>query len=164
MRTPQSYLVDTYPVYASDRPLGDRGSVPTLHDDLGINWPGAATLLGGIAIVLTPMPSLFYRYGARIRKSCFAPCIDLRVAKYLEEAAAEKEKGFADRMMTPNPLQWTRTRQTCLSGTVTVPDKEDDGPSRSTCLICTGIIYDWVRLSQAPTRNALDALATLVML
>jgi hypothetical protein len=61
--------------------------------NLGINW--AATLLGGIALVLAPMPFLFYRYGSRIRtKSSFAPCMDLKVAKFLEdEAAVEKEKG-----------------------------------------------------------------------
>lgn len=56
---------------------------------LGINW--AATLLGGIALLLAPMPFLFYKYGSRIRtKSSFAPCIDLKVGKFLKEAAAEK--------------------------------------------------------------------------
>ncbi|KAI0295149.1 major facilitator superfamily domain-containing protein [Multifurca ochricompacta] len=59
--------------------------------NLGTNW--AATLLGGIALLLAPMPFLFYKYGPRIRsKSSFAPCIDLKVAKFLEEEA-RSEKG-----------------------------------------------------------------------
>jgi hypothetical protein len=58
---------------------------------LGINW--AATLLGGIALLLAPMPFLFYKYGPGIRtKSSFAPCIDLKVAKFLEDGA-RPEKG-----------------------------------------------------------------------
>ena len=47
----------------------------------------AATLLGGIALFLAPMPFLFYKYGSRIRnKSSFAPCTDLkaRVAGFLK--------------------------------------------------------------------------------
>ncbi|KAI0277572.1 hypothetical protein BGY98DRAFT_1097344 [Russula aff. rugulosa BPL654] len=86
-----SYLVDTY--------LIDWRGIPTFHDadvlNLGINW--AATLLGGIALLLAPMPFLFYKYGPRIRtKSSFAPCIDLKVAKFLEdEARAERGKPAA---------------------------------------------------------------------
>jgi MFS transporter, DHA1 family, multidrug resistance protein len=63
--------------------------------NLGINW--AATLLGGIALLLAPMPFLFYKYGSRIRsKSSFAPCTGLKLAEFLmaEAAAAEKEKGL----------------------------------------------------------------------
>jgi DHA1 family multidrug resistance protein-like MFS transporter len=52
--------------------------------NLGINWAG--TLLGCIALILAPIPFLFYKYGRRIRtKSTFAPCVDLKVAKFLEE-------------------------------------------------------------------------------
>lgn len=40
---------------------------------LGINW--ASTLIAGIALVLAPIPFLFFKYGARIRQgSRFAPC------------------------------------------------------------------------------------------
>jgi MFS transporter, DHA1 family, multidrug resistance protein len=36
----------------------------------------AGTLVGLVALVLAPMPFLFYKYGARIRASSkFAPCI-----------------------------------------------------------------------------------------
>ena len=63
-----------------------------MFENLGINW--AATLLGGIALLLAPIPFLFYKYGSRIRtKSSFAPCIDLKVAKFLEETEAVEKKG-----------------------------------------------------------------------
>jgi DHA1 family multidrug resistance protein-like MFS transporter len=97
----QSYLVDTYLMYAASALAGHTiirsatGAAFPLFTtqmfvNLGTNW--AATLLGGIALLLAPMPFLFYKYGSRIRtKSSFAPCIDLKVAKFLEEkAAAEK--------------------------------------------------------------------------
>ncbi|KAI9447622.1 hypothetical protein H4582DRAFT_2068235 [Lactarius indigo] len=43
-------------------------------------------LLGGVALILAPIPFLFYNYGQRIHtKSYFAPCVDLKVAKFLEE-------------------------------------------------------------------------------
>jgi hypothetical protein len=97
----QSYLVDTYLMYAASALAGHTiirsatGAAFPLFTtqmflNLGINW--AATLLGGIALLLAPMPFLFYKYGPRIRtKSSFAPCIDLKVAKFLEdEARAEK--------------------------------------------------------------------------
>jgi hypothetical protein len=56
--------------------------------DLGTNW--AATLLGGITLLLVPIPFHFYKYGPRIRtESSFAPCTaDLKVTKLLEEQKA----------------------------------------------------------------------------
>lgn len=63
---------------------------------LGINW--ALTLIGGIALLLAPLPFLFYYYGAIIRDgSFFAPCIDLRIKEQVEQEvrdALEKEKGM----------------------------------------------------------------------
>jgi hypothetical protein len=45
----------------------------TRHMQMGIQW--AATLIGLFAAVLAPIPFLFLKYGARIRKrSQFAPC------------------------------------------------------------------------------------------
>jgi len=97
----QSYLVDTYLIYSASALAGHTiirtatGAAFPLFTtqmfvNLGINW--AATLLGGIALLLAPMPFLFYKYGARIRSmSSFVPCIDLKVAKFLEdEPRAEK--------------------------------------------------------------------------
>ena len=41
---------------------------------MGIQW--AATLIGLIGAILAPIPFIFLKYGARIRKrSRFAPCI-----------------------------------------------------------------------------------------
>lgn len=43
-----------------------------MFDSLGVEWTG--TLLGCVALVLVPIPVIFYKYGARIRsKSKFAP-------------------------------------------------------------------------------------------
>jgi DHA1 family multidrug resistance protein-like MFS transporter len=43
-----------------------------MFTNMGIQW--AATLLGCIALVLVPIPILFYKYGARLRqRSVFAP-------------------------------------------------------------------------------------------
>jgi DHA1 family multidrug resistance protein-like MFS transporter len=43
-----------------------------MYDALGVNWAG--TLLGCVAILLVPIPIIFYKYGAKIRqKSKFAP-------------------------------------------------------------------------------------------
>lgn len=56
---------------------------------MGINW--ASTLIGLVALLLMPSPFLFYKYGARIRsRSKFAPCIDLKIAKELEEEKQEE--------------------------------------------------------------------------
>lgn len=43
-----------------------------MFQGLGVNWAG--TLLGCVALVLVPIPIVFYVYGAKIReKSAFAP-------------------------------------------------------------------------------------------
>jgi hypothetical protein len=56
---------------------------------MGVNW--ACTLLGLVALVLAPSPFLFYKYGPRIRGySKFAPCIDLKIKKAMDEEKAQK--------------------------------------------------------------------------
>ena len=43
-----------------------------MFDALGVNWAG--TLLGCVALILVPIPVVFWRYGAKIRaRSRFAP-------------------------------------------------------------------------------------------
>lgn len=43
-----------------------------MFDALGVNWAG--TLLGCVALVLVPIPVVFWKYGAKIRaRSKFAP-------------------------------------------------------------------------------------------
>lgn len=66
---------------------------------LGVGW--ACTILGIVGLVLAPSPFLFYKYGPRIRaSSTFAPCVDLRIAKELQEedkraSFGSTEKGSA---------------------------------------------------------------------
>ncbi|KAF7378465.1 MFS general substrate transporter [Mycena sanguinolenta] len=67
--------------------------------NLGVHW--AATLLGGVGLLLLPSPFLFYKYGARIRaNSKFAPCLDLKIAQVLaqekEIQAAKLDSGAID--------------------------------------------------------------------
>lgn len=60
-----------------------------MFHNLGIQWAG--TLLGCIALLLAPMPFVFYRYGAWVRtKSKFAPCIDLKIREGVEREEKEK--------------------------------------------------------------------------
>ncbi|KAL2816154.1 major facilitator superfamily domain-containing protein [Aspergillus granulosus] len=77
-----NYIIDTYLVFAASalaansilRSLAGAGFplfAPYMFNALGVNWTG--TLLGCTAVVLIPIPLLFYLYGPRIRqKSKFA--------------------------------------------------------------------------------------------
>ncbi|KAJ7768095.1 major facilitator superfamily domain-containing protein [Mycena maculata] len=97
-----SYLVDTYLMYSASAFAANtfcRSLVAAafplftvqMFTKLGVNW--AATLLGGVGLLLAPMPFLFYQYGARVRaRSKFAPCVDLKMAKLLEEEKMAVEK------------------------------------------------------------------------
>ena len=61
-----------------------------MFNGMGINW--ACTLVGLVGLLLAPSPFLFYKYGAKIReRSKFAPCIDLQIAKEIEEEERKKE-------------------------------------------------------------------------
>ena len=65
-----------------------------MYHGMGVQW--ASTLIGLIALVLAPIPFLFFKYGARIRAgSKFAPCVDLKIAAEIAEEKAASEK-FAD--------------------------------------------------------------------
>lgn len=47
---------------------------------MGIQW--ASTLIGCVAIVMIPVPVLFYVFGRKIReKSRFAPAVDLPIGR-----------------------------------------------------------------------------------
>ncbi|KAL2786211.1 major facilitator superfamily domain-containing protein [Aspergillus keveii] len=77
-----NYIIDTYLAFAASalaansilRSLAGAGFplfAPYMFKALGVNWTG--TLLGCVAVVLMPIPLLFYLYGSRIRqKSKFA--------------------------------------------------------------------------------------------
>jgi multidrug resistance protein len=99
-----SYLVDTYRMYSASAFAANtmaRSAVGAafplfttqMYEGLGVNW--ASTLIGGVALMLLPMPFLFYKYGPRIRaKSQFSPSKDLEIAKEIEaERMAAKESG-----------------------------------------------------------------------
>ncbi|KAF8638639.1 hypothetical protein AX17_002064 [Amanita inopinata Kibby_2008] len=101
-----SYVVDTYLMYSASAFAANtviRSSVAAafplfvvqMFTRLGINW--ALTIFGLISLVFLPSPYLFYKYGPRIRaKSRFAPCIDLKIAKEIEEEERQREKTIFD--------------------------------------------------------------------
>ncbi|KAJ7626786.1 MFS polyamine transporter [Roridomyces roridus] len=90
-----SYLIDTYLMYAASafaantfaRSLVAAGFqlfTVQMFDKMGVGY--ACTLLGGVGLLLAPMPFLFFRYGARLRKgSRWAPGLDLRIKQQIEE-------------------------------------------------------------------------------
>ncbi|GAK64347.1 MFS polyamine transporter [Moesziomyces antarcticus] len=90
-----SYIVDCYTVYAASALAANtiiRSAVGAafplftrqMFTGLGVNW--AASLLGFVALALTPFPYIFFVYGAKIRQwSKFAPAHDLKIRKQLEE-------------------------------------------------------------------------------
>ncbi|KAF7969427.1 hypothetical protein HWV62_27375 [Athelia sp. TMB] len=120
-----AYLVDTYLMYSASALAANvifRSAVGAafplftvqMFRALGVGW--ACTLVGLVALLLTPCPFLFYKFGPRIRAgSTFAPCIDLMIAKKMADArqqamveaaiAAGKNKDAdADSVMKPRSL------------------------------------------------------------
>lgn len=78
-----NYLVDAYLMFAASAIAGNTllrslcgAGFPLfarqMFEGMGIQW--ASTLLGCIAVVLAPIPFIFYKYGAQIRaRSAYAP-------------------------------------------------------------------------------------------
>lgn len=71
-----TYIVDSYPIYAASATSANvilRSVVgaflplagPPLYVSLGLGWGN--TLLGFIAIIMVPLPFIFYKFGARLR-------------------------------------------------------------------------------------------------
>ncbi len=61
-----------------------------MFNALGINY--TLTLLGGIALLLVPMPIVFLLYGKKLRaRSKMAPALDLKMGKRDEEAASSDD-------------------------------------------------------------------------
>ncbi|KAE9406080.1 MFS general substrate transporter [Gymnopus androsaceus JB14] len=93
------YIVDTYLMFAATALATNTiirsavGSIfplftTQLYHHLGIGW--ASTFIAAVCLVLMPIPFLFFKYGARIRsKSKFAPCLDLKIAKQIQEQEAK---------------------------------------------------------------------------
>ncbi|KAH4821012.1 hypothetical protein HBH61_019600 [Parastagonospora nodorum] len=105
-----NYLVDAYLMFAASAIAANTfmrsifgGIFPLfatyMFNGMGIQW--ASTLLGCVALVLVPMPVVFYVFGKRIRaKSKFAPAPDIEQDKrrdeesrYTQEEAAETRSG-----------------------------------------------------------------------
>jgi DHA1 family multidrug resistance protein-like MFS transporter len=90
-----NYLVDAYLMFAASAIAANTfmrsifgGIFPLfatyMFKGMGIQW--AATLLGCVALVLVPMPVVFYVYGKKIRaKSKFAPAPDIEQDKRRDE-------------------------------------------------------------------------------
>ena len=85
-----NYLVDAYLMFAASAIAGNTflrslcgAGFPLfarqMFDGMGIQW--AATLLGCVAVVLAPIPFVFYFYGAKIReRSAYAPTFPPKAA------------------------------------------------------------------------------------
>jgi len=101
-----NYIIDAYLMFAASaiaantflRSLAGAGFPlfsQYMFKALGVNWAG--TMLGCVALVLVPIPVIFYKYGARIRqKSAFAPTKPMVPASEDEDlephsSAAKKE-------------------------------------------------------------------------
>ncbi|KAH7093444.1 major facilitator superfamily domain-containing protein [Paraphoma chrysanthemicola] len=90
-----NYIVDAYLMFAASAIAANTfmrsifgGVFPLfatyMFNGMGIQW--AATLLGCVALVLVPMPVVFYIFGKRIRaKSKFAPAPDIEQDKRRDE-------------------------------------------------------------------------------
>ncbi|KHN97770.1 major facilitator superfamily [Metarhizium album ARSEF 1941] len=93
-----NYLVDAYLMFAASaiagntfmRSLAGAGFplfARQMFQGMGIQW--AATLLGCVAVVLAPLPFVFYKYGSRIRaRSAYAPTFAASTEKEGEDNAA----------------------------------------------------------------------------
>lgn len=95
-----NYLTDTYLMFAASALAANTicrsacGAVAPLYtqymfDALGVG--GGGSLIGGVAILLAPIPFIFYRYGEPLRKrSKFAPTPD-KAANVAQEVPAEQD-------------------------------------------------------------------------
>ncbi|KAF2439556.1 MFS general substrate transporter [Karstenula rhodostoma CBS 690.94] len=92
-----NYIIDAYLMFAASAVAGNTfmrslfaGAFPLfstyMFNGMGIQW--ASTLLGCVAILMVPMPFLFYIYGKKIRaKSTFSPAPDIAQDKRRDEEA-----------------------------------------------------------------------------
>lgn len=91
-----NYLTDSYVMYAASAMAANTvarsaaGAAAPLFtqymfDALGVG--GGGSLIGGIAVLLAPIPFIFYKYGAPIRKrSKFAPASDVGVRENSQQS------------------------------------------------------------------------------
>jgi len=101
-----NYLVDAYLMFAASAIAANTfmrsifgGVFPLfatyMFNGMGIQW--ASTLLGCVALILVPMPIIFYIYGRKIRaKSKFAPAPDIQQDKQRDEESQMGNKEEVD--------------------------------------------------------------------
>ncbi|KAM0797413.1 MFS multidrug transporter-like protein [Usnea florida] len=98
-----NYLVDSYLMFAASAIAANTflrslfgAAFPLfatyMFDALGVNWAG--TLLGFVALVLVPIPVVFWRYGAKIRtRSKFAPTAKAQPVPIVSDDEEERVEG-----------------------------------------------------------------------
>jgi MFS transporter, DHA1 family, multidrug resistance protein len=120
-----NYLVDAYLMFAASAIAGNTfmrslagAAFPLfarqMFDGMGIQY--AATLLGCVAVVLAPIPFIFYRYGGKIReRSAFAPTRPMAPpAPSAEESSAEtptEKDGQNSAALASAPRKTTESKQ-----------------------------------------------------
>jgi DHA1 family multidrug resistance protein-like MFS transporter len=120
-----NYLVDAYLMFAASAIAGNTfmrslagAAFPLfarqMFDGMGIQY--AATLLGCVAVVLAPIPFIFYRYGGKIReRSAFAPTHPMAPpAPSAEESSAEtptEKDGQNSAALASAPRKTTESKQ-----------------------------------------------------
>lgn len=97
-----NYLIDSYTIYAASVLAANSamrsvfGAVFPLfttymYENLGIHW--ASSIPAFLALVCVPIPLLFYKYGARIRKRChYATEADAFMNRIFEAQMAKQEQ------------------------------------------------------------------------
>lgn len=113
-----NYLVDAYLMFAASAIAGNTflrslcgAGFPLfarqMFEGMGIQW--AATLLGCVAVVLAPIPFIFYKFGPKIRqRSAYAPTFPMGPPQGAEDeseetASGEKDEGQNAAMMASAP-------------------------------------------------------------
>ncbi|KPI36534.1 putative MFS-type transporter [Cyphellophora attinorum] len=124
-----NYLVHSYGIYAASAMAGNAvvrsfmgGTLPlagpALYRALGPNWAG--TLLGGLEILILPIPFIFYRYGGKLRlKSTL-----IREMREEEERQERKKKKALER------IEREERRRVLIEGKGREDVEDTDGESR----------------------------------
>jgi DHA1 family multidrug resistance protein-like MFS transporter len=97
-----NYIIDAYLMFAASAIAGNTfmrsifGAIfplfaPYMYEGIGINY--CNTLIGAIAVVLVPLPFIFYFFGKKIRaRSTFAPAPDIEQEKKRDEEGNVESK------------------------------------------------------------------------
>ena len=107
-----NYLIDSYTVYSASVLAAMSvlrymfgGVFPLfttyMYKGLGIHW--ASSIPAFVAVACIPLPFLFYKYGAAIRKRCKYAAISASHSRKLQETATEeKSTGDNDNSLAVN--------------------------------------------------------------